>query len=307
MMIQKYVKQRMSRGRENKRREERREEDRSGDEMEQAKLPTEPSEYDVAAADGFRLLFSTCSSPSPEPSEYDLFAWSWSSRAAAAADGFCSRSSPSPLSSKPPSIAGEVEVEGEALVSGMDNHPSEAAVHELSPIGRSVLNINQEVAAAAPPHFLTRSRSSGNYDLQAQRRLELFMADLEAGEQGVGARRTGGGAAAPVQEPSVVFKMLEGAMVQAYAASLPACVTAYPLLKDTPDHVKFTIFGGLAFITVGLFAGILSRSVARRGLAIRLVSCSAIAVLTFSVASQLAGHNGEVAAVTPVKALLITV
>lgn len=120
----------------------------------------------------------------------------------------------------------------QALVSvGMNNNPTqaEAASHELVPIDRSVLNINQELAAV-PPHFL-RSRSSGrrgrngdvlvyhamialllrlwwrDYDLQAQRRLELFLAvyDMEAGGQahGVGARRTGGGAAAPVHEPSV--------------------------------------------------------------------------------------------------------
>lgn len=85
--------------------------------------------------------------------------------------------------------------------------------------------------------------------------------------------------------------MLEGVMVQACAAFLPACLTAYPLLKDAPDYVKFTIFGGLASITVGLFAGILSRSVARRGLAIRLVSFAAIAILTFSVASQLSSRT----------------
>jgi CHASE2 domain-containing sensor protein len=87
-------------------------------------------------------------------------------------------------------------------------------------------------------------------------------------------------------------KMLQlGVMVQAYAAFLPACVTAYPLLKDAPDYVKFTIFGGLVSITIGLFAGILSTSSARRGLAIRLVSFSAIAVLTFCVASQLSSRT----------------
>ena len=75
-------------------------------------------------------------------------------------------------------------------------------------------------------------------------------------------------------------------MVQALSAFLPACVTAYPLLKDAPDYIKFTIFGGLAFTTLGLFIGTLSNSVARRGLAIRLVSFSAIAVLTFCTASQ---------------------
>ena len=76
-------------------------------------------------------------------------------------------------------------------------------------------------------------------------------------------------------------------MVQALSAFLPACVTAYPLLKDAPDYIKFTIFGGLAFTTLGLFIGTLSNSVARRGLVIRLVSFSAIAVLTFCTACQL--------------------
>lgn len=84
---------------------------------------------------------------------------------------------------------------------------------------------------------------------------------------------------------------LVGFMVQALAGFLPACVTVFSIIKDAPDHIKFTIFGGLAFITVGLFVGILSRSVARRGLAFRLVSFSAIAVLVFSVASQLSSRT----------------
>ncbi|KAG2555974.1 uncharacterized protein LOC120686190 isoform X1 [Panicum virgatum] len=119
-----------------------------------------------------------------------------------------------------------------------------------------------------------RLRSSADYD-------------LEAGGQ---AHRIGGGAAAPVQQPSEVSQRLDAVMVQAYAAFIPVCVTAYPLLKDAPDYIKFIIFGGLAFTNLGLFVGILSNSVARRGLAIRLVSFSAIAVLTFCVASQLSSR-----------------
>ncbi|XP_039824301.1 uncharacterized protein LOC120686190 isoform X2 [Panicum virgatum] len=119
-----------------------------------------------------------------------------------------------------------------------------------------------------------RLRSSADYDLEA------------AGQ----AHRIGGGAAAPVQQPSEVSQRLDAVMVQAYAAFIPVCVTAYPLLKDAPDYIKFIIFGGLAFTNLGLFVGILSNSVARRGLAIRLVSFSAIAVLTFCVASQLSSR-----------------
>lgn len=83
--------------------------------------------------------------------------------------------------------------------------------------------------------------------------------------------------------------MLINIFCQAYAALQPACAMAYPVLKDAPDHVKFIIFGGLVIIYIVLLAGMLSKSLARRQLAFRLVSCSAVTLLTFSVASQLSG------------------
>jgi len=201
---------------------------------------------------------------------------------------------------------------------GTDSNPSKAAGYEhqglamYSPSSssgiRSLHNLlpQEQELAVMPQHFITRSsggrgRNGGGgappdfielvhhwwheYDLRSQQRRESLMADydLEAGEQ---AHRVGGGAGGPLQQPPEI----DAAMVQAFAAFLPVCVTAYPVLKDAPDYIKFTVFGGLVFTTVALFVGILSKSVARRGLVIRLVSFSAIAVLTFCAASQLSSR-----------------
>lgn len=62
---------------------------------------------------------------------------------------------------------------------------------------------------------------------------------------------------------------------------------SYPLLKDAPDSVKLVMYGGLVLITLIVYIGMLSKSEARLMLAIRLVSCTAVTVLTFCVVSLL--------------------
>jgi hypothetical protein len=79
-------------------------------------------------------------------------------------------------------------------------------------------------------------------------------------------------------------------MGQVYAAGLAGCFMSYSVLKDAPVYISSTIYGGLAIVIFVLYMAMLSRSQARARLAFRLVSVTAIAILTVSFVGQLSGR-----------------